>query len=118
MNELVRAVENVLNNIRSQLPSRMTEVSVEIKNSVLNVMNGGPSAPGQPPGVRSGRYRGSFVSSVSGGGNSFTAKATSNVFYGPFLEDGTSKMAARPHIDKIAQDALPKAIRILSQSYR
>ena len=45
------------------------------------------------------------------------AKATSNVFYGPYLEGGTRKMASRPHVDKIAQDALPKAISILSASY-
>ena len=117
MNELVQAAQRVLNNIRSQLPSRMTQVSVEIRNSVYNVMNGGPSAPGQPPGVRSGRYRGSFVASASGGGDMWQAKATSNVFYGPYLEGGTRKMAARPHVDKIAQDALPKAIDILSASY-
>lgn len=43
---------------------------------------------------------------------SFTAKVTSDCLYGPFLEDGTSKMAARPHCDRIAEDALRQAIAI------
>lgn len=48
---------------------------------------------------------------------SFTAKVTSDCLYGPFLEDGTSKMAARPHCDRIAEDALPQAIAIYSELY-
>ncbi len=48
---------------------------------------------------------------------SFTAKVTSDCLYGPFLEDGTSKMAARPHCDRIAEDALPQAIAIYSEPY-
>ena len=50
-------------------------------------------------------------------GMSFTAKVTSDCLYGPFLEDGTSKMAARPHCERIAQDALPQAIAIYSEQY-
>ena len=117
MNELVQAAQRVLNNIRSQMPSRMTQVSLEIKNSVYNVMNGGPSAPGQPPGVRSGHYRGSFVASASGGGDLWQAKATSNVFYGPYLEGGTKKMAARPFVDKIKEKATPKIEKIYKEPY-
>ena len=93
-------VQAELDKIKAQLPGRT-----------------GVSAPGQPPGVRTGNYRNSFVSSTESNGMSFTAKVTSDCLYGPFLEDGTSKMAARPHCDRIAEDALPQAIAIYSELY-
>ena len=105
-------VQAELDKIKAQLPERTARVSS------FNVMaGGGVSAPGQPPGVRTGNYRNSFVSSTENNGMSFTAKVTSDCLYGPFLEDGTSKMAARPHCERIAQDALPQAIAIYSEPY-
>ena len=110
-------VQAELDKIKAQLPERTARVSSALRNSVFNVMTGGGvSAPGQPPGVRTGNYRNSFVSSTNNG-MSFTAKVTSDCLYGPFLEDGTSKMAARPHCERIAQDALPQAIAIYSEQY-
>lgn len=102
-----------MDRIRTQIPQRMPRVANEIRNGALNVMRGGPSKPGQPPGVRSGTYRASFNPQGMG----FTARASSNVLYGPFLEYGTSKMAARPHVDRILQDTLPRAMAILSEPY-
>ena len=84
-------VQAELDKIKAQLPGRTARVSSALRNSVFNVMaGGGVSAPGQPPGVRTGNYRNSFVS---------------------------SKMAARPHCDRIAEDALPQAIAIYSELY-
>ena len=104
-------VQAELDKIKAQLPERTARVSSALRNSVFNVMTGGGvSAPGQPPGVRTGNYRNSFVSSTENNG-------TSDCLYGPFLEDGTSKMAARPHCERIAQDALPQAIAIYSEQY-
>ena len=101
-------VQAELDKIKAQLPGRTARVSSALRNSVFNVMaGGGVSAPGQPPGVRTGNYRNSFVSSTESNGMSFTAKVT----------DGTSKMAARPHCDRIAEDALPQAIAIYSELY-
>lgn len=111
-------VQAELDKIKAQLPGRTARVSSALRNSVFNVMaGGGVSAPGKPPGVRTGNYRNSFVSSTESNGMSFTAKVTSDCLYGPFLEDGTSKMAARPHCDRIAEDALPQAIAIYSELY-
>lgn len=45
------------------------------------------------------------------------SKITSDTLYGPFLEDGTSKMAPRPHCDRILEDALPEAISIYGEPY-
>ena len=114
----LKKLNDELDKIKEQLPERTARVSSALRNSVFNVMaGGGVSAPGQPPGVRTGNYRNSFVSSTESNGMSFTAKVTSDCLYGPFLEDGTSKMAARPHCDRIAEDALPQAIAIYSELY-
>ena len=88
-------VQAELDKIKAQLPGRTARVSSALRNSVFN----------------------SFVSSTESNGMSFTAKVTSDCLYGPFLEDGTSKMAARPHCDRIAEDALPQAIAIYSELY-
>ena len=100
-------VQAELDKIKAQLPGRTARVSSALRNSVFNVMAGGGT----------GNYRNSFVSSTESNGMSFTAKVTSDCLYGPFLEDGTSKMAARPHCDRIAEDALPQAIAIYSEPY-
>jgi len=119
MSALRTQVTEIVTRIRTQIPMRMPRVAVEIKNGATNVMHGGPSKPGEPPGVRSETYRKSFNPQAVG----FTARATSNVIYGPYLErgthkkDGSQKMAPRPHCERILQDALPRAIMILSEPY-
>ena len=51
-------VQAELDKIKAQLPGRTARVSSALRNSVFNVMaGGGVSAPGQPPGVRTGNYR-------------------------------------------------------------
>lgn len=118
MSAIESIVREKIDNIKSQLPGRADRVANEIRNSVFHVMaGGGVSAPGEPPGVRSGNYRNSFSPSSSGDGERFISKATSDCLYGPFLEYGTRKMAARPHVERITQDALPRAIEIYSEPY-
>lgn len=118
MSRIEVIVQAELDKVKSQLPERTVRVSNELRNSVFHVMSGGGvSAPGEPPGVRTGNYRDSFVASTENGEMTFTAKVTSDCLYGPFLENGTSKMAPRPHCDRIAEDALPQAIAIYSEPY-
>ena len=50
------------------------------------------SAPGQYPASDTGRLAGSIKAIISG----TTAIVGTNVAYGPMLEFGTSRMAARP----------------------
>lgn len=60
----------------------------------------GPSRPFEPPGVQSGELRASYRFRVLGehDGELLTDKK-----YAPWLEDGTAKMAPRPHARPTAE---------------
>lgn len=118
MSKITIIVQGEMEKIKNQLPERAVRVSNVLRDSVFHVMvGGGVSAPGEPPGVRTGNYRDSFMASTESSGTTHISKATSNILYGPFLENGTSKMAPRPHCDRILEDALPQAISIYSEPY-
>ena len=68
-----------------------------------------PSAPGSPPGVRSGHLKNNWH--MSGG----AVCITSGMGYAGYLEHGTRKMAARPFVDKIQQTALPNVMAIFAE---
>lgn len=55
-----------------------------------------PSAPGHPPGLITGRLRGSIVSSVNKQLKQVTVRARAR--YGKWLESGTRFMKARPFL--------------------
>ena len=72
------------------------------------------SAPGNPPAVDTGTYRGSWrnriLASGAGlhGGEIYTTQER-----GPWLENGTARMAARPHAGPTAEhvrETLPKFV--------
>lgn len=85
------------------------------------------SAPGEPPAVRTGAFRMSWkpkvmvdytdsyavVSSVE------STQRTDNGKHllGEILENGTGRMAPRPHHDRIQQKALPAIKRIYNEPY-
>lgn len=82
------------------------------------------SAPGESPAVRSGKLRLSFRpvartydGSVFGGAASAYASIETDTHYAGYLENGTRKMAARPYVEKIKQEALPEIKRIYSAPY-
>lgn len=87
------------------------------------------SAPGEPPAVRTGAFRMSWTPKTkleSGGISDFcivssveSTQRTDNGKYllGEILEDGTSRMAPRPHQEKIQQKALPQIMKIYSEPY-
>ena len=92
------------------------------------VTNGSPSAPGSPPGVRSGGYRagmkgegrvtGESARSVSVQIQVKNGVAVSNGhLLSDYLEHGTSKMAARPHFQKSSDQAEPKMTEIFGAPY-
>lgn len=118
MSRIMVAVQGEVDKIKSQLPERAVRVSNVLRQSVFNVMQGGGvSAPGEPPGVRTGNYRNSFEASSESGGTEYKSRLESDCLYGPFLEYGTSKMEPRPHCERILEDALPEAIAIYSEPY-
>lgn len=86
------------------------------------------SAPGEPPAVRTGAFRMSWqpkteVTGMSDGlivrSRVESTQRTDNGKYllGEILEEGTSKMAPRPHQEKIQQKALPAIKKIYSEPY-
>lgn len=82
------------------------------------------SAPGEPPAVRTGTFRASWQPSAVIEGNSYVSKiessaTTNNGKYnlGELLENGTAKMAARPHQEKILEKAEPAITRIYNEPY-
>lgn len=82
------------------------------------------SAPGSPPAVRTGAFRNSWQPSAHVAFDSYISRIeseqrTDNGRYnlGELLENGTSKMAPRPHHEKIQQKALPAIKRIYDEPY-
>lgn len=135
---LPEVTQRITDSIRHQMASRAYRAANELRNASLEVLNGQgggrryrlphgkgyytASAPGQPPARQSGVFRKSWQPSVEGGGDSFISKIESShtvngYVLGSLLEDGTSKMAPRPHHDKIKEKAEPKIVRIYSEPY-
>lgn len=119
---IAAAVDQIKQRIGQQMVSRGPRALNELRNKEIQTLTGpSPSAPGSPPGVRTGNLRGSWTGQVlggaGGGGVNITIELQSNTSYAHYLEDGTVKMAARPFVDKIGQAALPGIAAIYSEPY-
>lgn len=80
------------------------------------------SAPGEPPARRTGNLRMHWNGQVktggtSNGGTQIIAELESQEKYAAYLENGTSKMAARPFMEKIKEKAMPEIERIYKEPY-
>lgn len=108
----MRVEEFEMIDLRYGISSRTPRAANELRNSSLRVLRGpSPSAPGNPPGVRTGHLRQSGVSYSSMQVFGLTIEAS----YAGYLEGGTRKMAARPFVNKIQQDALPRIRSIFQE---
>jgi len=67
------------------------------------------SAPGKPPAVDTGRLRASYTWRIGRDARGPYVEIGTDVLYAPFLEFGTRKMAARPHL-RPAVNELRRAI--------
>lgn len=135
---LSQVTSEIVDSIRHQMASRSVRAANELRNAELEVLSGQgggrryrmphskayytASAPGQPPARRSGVFRLSWQPSVEGGGDVFIPKIESShtvngYVLGSLLEDGTSKMAPRPHHDRIKEKAEPSIVRIYAEPY-
>ncbi len=124
--------------MKRQLARRCVLAANELRNASVHVLGGSrggrsyrvpgtgqyytASSPGEPPAARTGTFMKSWQPSAHISGNSFISRIESNVNVnghnlGAILEYGTSKMAPRPHHEKIQQMALPKIIKIYQKPY-
>ena len=82
------------------------------------------SAPGEPPAVRTGTFRnswqpenhmafGSYISRISSDARTDNGRFT----LGEILENGTRRMAPRPHHDRIREKAEPQIVKIYEKPY-
>lgn len=101
---IVQVVKDQVADVKTQVTARLPRAANALRNSELKVLaNPSPSAPGSPPGVRSGDLRRNWT--MFYGGDTFGIEA--GMGYAGYLEGGTSKMAARPFVDKIQEQAMP-----------
>lgn len=77
----------------------LTRRAIAVEREAKRIATGPPpSAPGEGPGVRTGRLRNSISYRIGVDAISPYADIGTAVFYAPFLEIGTRKMAARPFL--------------------
>lgn len=131
-------VKEQVTNINRKVVSRGVRAVNAIRNAELEVLKGQrsgrvyrkpytkatytASAPGEPPARRTGNLRMHWNGQVksensSGGGIAVIAELESQESYAGYLENGTSKMAARPFTEKIKEEATPEIKRIYNEPY-
>ncbi len=80
------------------------------------------SAPGEAPARRTGalrlHWKGDVEARETSRGTSVTAVLESDEKYAYGLENGTSKMAPRPFVEKIKEKAKPEIQKIFSEPYK
>lgn len=136
----VRAkVSEMTDGINRKAVSRGTRAVNALRNAELRVLKGQrsgkvyrkpytktatytASAPGEPPARRTGNLRMHWNGQVksknaSGGGVSVVAELESGEKYASMLENGTSKMAPRPFVERIKEEAMPEIQGIYSEPY-
>lgn len=115
--------------IEAELPTRAMQAAHILKNSSQEILGHegggrtyrkpaggsyGASAPGNPPAMRTGTLMRSWRPMVFGAYNPGLEGGTP---YAGYLEEGTSKMAARPFVDKIVETAEPEITAIYNAPY-
>ena len=109
-------VKNRVEQTKRQVDAKMMQGANELRNAALTVLaNPSPSASGSPPGVRSGNLRRNWNMYSSGGGGNGIFGIQSGMHYSGYPEHGTSKMAARPYVEKIKETAMPEILALFSE---
>ena len=101
------AVEKEVKHINQKVRSKAARVNNALRNAELEVLKG----------QRGGkRYRKPHSKRTYQASSKYTAYIESQVPYAGYLENGTSKMAARPYVEKIKEKALPEIESIFSEN--
>ena len=115
----------VMTQVEAELPSRAARAAnalMNAKNEVLRGEGGGrwygghhASAPGEPPANWSGHFRGSSFTELTD--DAHLPGIMTNALYSGYLQDGTSKMAARPYRQPIIDAAMPEIEAIYNEPW-
>ena len=127
-NELRNAAMQVLRGQRSgrryKVPGTYRRQRDKTDGKMKNGRYYTASAPGEPPAVRTGVFRNSWRPTAKVVFGSYISRIESDVTtengrynLGEILEEGTSRMAPRPHHDLILEKAEPKIFRIYDKPY-
>lgn len=132
-NELRNSSQNILRGQRSGreyiIPGTgRVKYNKRKKTATITYRRYRASAPGEPPAVRTGAFRGSWQTRIesTGSGDSLSVRSMieSNArtdggkyILGEILEEGTGKMAPRPYKERILTDAKPRIIKIYKRPY-
>lgn len=139
MGFIIQSTEKLTRGIEMQMISRAYRAAEALKKAELQTLRGqcsgrryrvpgtkvfyNASAPGQPPAVRTGAYRKSFLTRARNEGNGVFRSSIESPLsvngwnLGNLLENGTSKMAPRPHDERIIEKALPEIRRIYNRPF-
>lgn len=110
-----KEVEGLVRDVNHKVMGKAVSVSNALRNSEIEVLtNPSPSSPGNPPGIRSGNLRRNWNYGVESRGGLVIAFGESKSEYAGYLQDGTSRMAARPFVDAILEDVEPEVDRIFA----
>ena len=92
-----RTDRQFLKRVEKAMKLNMTAAMAHLEGEVVKSISKGnpPSAPGEPPRVRTARLKQSITYVVEKVGNSIVGRLGTNVKYGKHLEFGTRRMAAR-----------------------
>jgi len=74
-----------------------------------------PSAPGEPPGAKTGTLRRSITWEIDKKGNELIGRIGTNLIYSLPLEFGTSKMSARPFLRPALEKNKGRIAKILGK---
>lgn len=99
LDRLEVAVDSVVWDIREALRDA---VSKPVGRSGTRIIR---SKPGEPPRRETGKYQGSITHYTRRQGNAIRGAAGTPMQRGVWLNHGTSRMAARPHFDRVYQEA-------------
>ncbi len=106
------AVNSEVELAKTEARNRMPRAANQLRNAELRILRGpSPSAPGSTPGVRTGNLRRNWTMFHS----DEIFGIESGMGYSGYLEHGTSKMAARPYVEKIKTEAMPKIKAIFEE---